>query len=371
MQAKSFNDTLILPQFSSVKSRKDCDTSTNFLGEQLTTPIMSSNMDTVTEYRMATAMEKAGGIGCLHRFMTIEENIEQLLKSPQGTFVSVGVGSAELERAKALYDNNAYNFIIDVAHGASTQVVAMYEKMREALPDANIVVGNFATASSVKEFNKLSRYKLQAIKVGVGSGSHCTTRIVTGCGLPTLQSLLDCKSLGIPMIADGGIKNSGDIAKALAAGASIVMLGSLLAGTEEAPGANYNFNNEIMSEKEYAEQIGSEVYLKNPQGLIATVNGPKASPGCKITHKKYRGSASKESYEVQGKTAEHRTAEGESSFVPYKGPVVNVVQGLTAGLKSVMSYVGASNLEEFQDKAILVEVSHSSYLEGTPHGKTT
>jgi IMP dehydrogenase len=344
MQAKSFNDTLILPQFSSVKSRKDCDTSTNFLGEQLTTPIMSSNMDTVTEHHMATAMEKAGGIGCLHRFMTIEENIEQLLKSPQGTFVSVGVGSAELERAKALYDNNAYNFIIDVAHGASTQVVAMYEKMREALPDANIVVGNFATASSVKEFNKLSRYKLQAIKVGVGSGSHCTTRIVTGCGLPTLQSLLDCKSLGIPMIADGGIKNSGDIAKALAAGASIVMLGNLLAGTDETPGQLISDDN---------------TFIAIPSNYVSK------------KYKQYRGSASKESYEVQGKTAEHRTAEGESSLVPYKGPVGNVVQELTAGLKSAMSYVGAVNLEEFQDKAILVEVSHSSYLEGTPHGKTT
>lgn len=254
------------------------------------------------------------------------------------------MGSAELERAKALYDNNAYNFIIDVAHGASTQVVAMYEKMREALPDANIVVGNFATASSVKEFNKLSRYKLQAIKVGVGSGSHCTTRIVTGCGLPTLQSLLDCKSLGIPMIADGGIKNSGDIAKALAAGASIVMLGNLLAGTDETPGQLISDDN---------------TFIAIPSNYVSK------------KYKQYRGSASKESYEVQGKTAEHRTAEGESSLVPYKGPVGNVVQELTAGLKSAMSYVGAVNLEEFQDKAILVEVSHSSYLEGTPHGKTT
>ncbi len=371
MKALSFCDVLVIPRFSSIISRKDVNTSINFLGEHLETPIMSSNMDTVTEHQMATAITKAGGIGCVHRFMSIEDNVRQVEQSPQGTFFSVGLGNTELERAKALYDAGAYNYIIDVAHGASVAVVAQYERLRELLPDANIVVGNFATGESIRQFSKVSRYKLQAVKLGIGGGSLCTTRVVTGCGLPTLQTIIDCKSLGIPMIADGGIKNSGDIAKALVAGADLVMLGGLLAGTEESPGAvikkiktRYDAEVDYNSYSDYFQRELTDEETKADLGARREIYGTEL-----LWYKQYRGSASKESYEVQGKVAEHRTPEGESTLVPYKGPVIEVVNNLTAGLKSALSYVGASNIEEFKEQATLIEITHSSHIESKPHGK--
>jgi IMP dehydrogenase len=326
----SFDDVLIVPQYSNIASRKDVDT-TSF---GFKVPVIASNMDTITGHAMATAMGKLGAGACLHRFSTVQENIDEFKKSPKTTMVSIGIGTAELERAMWLFESGATYFVIDVAHGAAAHVVQQYNKIRSIVKDnASIMVGNFATQKNIDDFNyAVNTHRApDSYKVGIGGGSLCTTRIVTGCGLPTLASVQDCARTNAPIIADGGIRNSGDIVKALAAGASAVMVGSLLSGTEETPG---------------------EVVLSNNQ-----------------MYKKYRGSASLESYGVQGKVASHRAPEGEATLVRYKGKVEDIIQNLMGGLRSGMSYVGASTIEELQKNVQFVRITDSGKSESRAHAK--
>ena len=326
----SFDDVLIVPQYSNIASRKDVDT-TSF---GFKVPVIASNMDTITGHAMATAMGKLGAGACLHRFSTVQENIDEFKKSPKTTMVSIGIGAAELERAIWLFESGATYFVIDVAHGAAAHVVQQYDKIRSIVKDnASIMVGNFATQKNIDDFNHAvnTNRAPDSYKVGIGGGSLCTTRVVTGCGLPTLASVQDCARTNAPIIADGGIRNSGDIVKALAAGASAVMVGSLLSGTEETPG---------------------EVVLSNNS-----------------MYKKYRGSASLESYGVQGKVASHRAPEGEATLVRYKGKVEDIIQNLMGGLRSGMSYVGASTIEELQKNVQFVRITDSGKAESRAHAK--
>ena len=332
----SFDDVLIVPQYSNIISRKEVNTSS--FG--LKVPIISSNMDTITGYKMATEMGRLGAGACLHRFSTVQENINEFKKSPKSTMVSIGIGTAELERAIWLFESGATYFVIDVAHGAATHVVQQYEKIRSIVKDnASIMVGNFATQKNIDDFNHASNTSKSpnAYKVGIGGGSLCTTRVVTGCGLPTFASIVDCARANVPVIADGGIRNSGDIVKALAAGASAVMVGGLLSGTDETPG-------EIVKKQE--QQFPFEKW-----------------------YKKYRGSASRESYEVQGKVADHRAPEGEATLVQYKGKAETVIQNLMGGLRSGMSYVGASTIEELQKNVQFVRITDSGKTESRAHAK--
>lgn len=335
IEALSFDDVLIIPEYSTIRSRKDVGISTFMNGISLDVPIISSNMDTITESKMANAMDMLGAGACLHRFSTINENKLMYKNSPKKTMVSIGVGAEEFDRAMALFESGAQTFVIDVAHGAAEHVVRQYDNLRAVVKEnAAIIVGNFATGISIKDFNHhvKSRTLPNAYKIGIGGGSLCTTRVVTGCGLPTFQSILDCKQYAENIIADGGIRNSGDLVKALAAGAKAVMVGSLLSGTEETPG--------LIIEEGHMQM-----------------------------YKKYRGSASLESYWAQNKIADHRAAEGEATYVPYKGPVKDVILNLIGGLRSGMSYVGASNLTELQEKAKFVRVTDSGKAESRAHAK--
>lgn len=329
----SFDDVLIVPKFSDVTSRKDVSLRQNFLGFDLQVPIISSNMDSVTNGGMACAMTMSGGIGCLHRFWDIGQNVSEYLKAGP-VIVSVGLGGAEMERAEALYAAGASAFVVDVAHGASMRVIEQVKNIRSLIGKKGFVVaGNFATAESLNEFLEQGGDVVDAIKVGIGGGSACTTRVVTGCGLPTFASIIDCAALGIPIIADGGIRNSGDIAKALAAGASTVMLGRMLAGCNESA----------------AECAGSYGYT--------------------VERKIYRGSASLQSYAAQGKLSEWRTPEGESFSIPAIGPVEYVLRGLEAGVRSALSYVGATNLDEFRANVEFATVTGSGAAESQAHGR--
>ncbi|CAM6005511.1 unnamed protein product [Sphagnum balticum] len=358
MKGLTFDDVLIIPQFSDVYSRKDVDLSFNGANyPYMSLPIISANMDTVTGPEMAKAMLLNGGMGCLHRFCTIDENVKMLEESllyatgesVRYPFVSIGLGNNELDRAYALFNAGAWTFVIDVAHGAQMEVVKQVKRLRNIINDNGaIIVGNFAGSSSVSNFLfYLGNTRIDGIKVGIGPGSACTTRVKTGVGYPQINAIWEiAHETQIPIIADGGMKASGDIAKAFAAGASMAMLGSLLAGTDEAPG-------EIV----YTSVADAREF----DGLDLV--------GQKTAFKKYRGSASKESYESQGKNAAHRTAEGESFMVPYKGPVKEVLQDIEGGLRSAFTYVGARNLKEFQEKAKFVEITNAGYSEGLPHGK--
>lgn len=356
-KALSFDDVLITPSFSFIESRKDVDTSQLFCGLNLKLPIISSNMDTVTEYRMAKAMGDYGAIGALHRFCSIEDNMKMFTNSsPHHPIVSIGIGNKELERAEALYSVGANIFLVDVAHGASDIVVKQVKQLRNLLHhSAKIIVGNFATAEGIKEFNYYYGGQVDAYKVGIGGGSACLTRVVTGCGLPTFASIMDCAQLGVDIIADGGIRNSGDVAKALAAGAKAVMLGGMLAGTSESPGEVYSSINELANYSYLPSQPEIKHYSSDiPYGKV---------------FKKYRGSASQESYQVQGKVAQHRTAEGDSFLVDYVGNVENVLQNIEAGLRSSMTYVGANYLSEFREFAQFVEITNNGLKESKAHGK--
>ena len=337
----TFDDVLLLPQFSEVQSRADCNTQVGFMGTVFTTPIMSANMDTITNEVMANKMSELGGVGVLHRFQTIEQNVEMFKKSPDA-WCSFGIGVKELDRVNALIEAGCTKFVLDVAHGASKVAAEQYIGVKTLFQNKTtfITVGNFATGPSIKDFVKYCLHAgvmvPNAFKVGIGGGSMCTTRVVTGVGVPQLEALMDCVGTGYNIIADGGIRNSGDYAKALAVGAKAVMVGSLLSGTTETPGE-----------------------------LIEITNGGYVDGYLK----KYRGSASSESYEVQGKTADHRSAEGESTLVPYKGSAEGIIKQLQAGLKSSMSYTGAKNLQDFRERAIMVKVSGNTQRENGAYGK--
>ncbi len=353
----TFDDVLIVPRFSTIKSRSEINLKSYLktfkFVEGWTLPVISSNMDTITGVEMARAIMTYGGLSCLHRFWSIEENVEAY-KAAERSWVSVGLGDNELARAKALHEAGARVFVLDVAHGAQTQVAERYVDLK-LLKDTFVVVGNFATGESVWAFQDyLSedlgfKEGLDGVKVGVGPGSACTTRIKTGCGYPQLSAILNTRP-AIPnglLIADGGCRTPGDVAKALAAGADLVMLGGMLAGTDETPG-------EIIEIKE--------------DHWVKTAVLERNYPTFKKV-KKYRGSASKESYDAQGKDQAYITAEGESFTVSCKGPVSKILQDIEGGLRSAFSYVGAKDLQVFQERAELVKVTNSTILENGAHGK--
>lgn len=363
MKKLSFDDVLITPQFSFVSSRAMVSTTTSFLGLNIK-PIISSNMDSVTSSEMATAMVKSGALGALHRFCTIEENVAMYLASPPETLVSIGLGVAELDRAKTLVAAGAKRVIIDIAHGASIGMVNQVKALRALYGNSiYIIAGNFATAQSIADFKHyLEDNTVDAFKISVGSGAGCLTRVVTGCGWPALASLLDIKEynnklfsssfidqstvIREPLILDGGIRTSGDYAKALAAGATAIMCGQLLAGSDESPGPLLDANNP---------------HLNTISGTLLTYSGQELV-------KRYRGSASLESYEVQGKVATHRAPEGGSFYVVYSGPVEKTLQNMDAGLRSALSYVGAFSVTDFQERAELIEITGAGVVESGLHG---
>lgn len=372
----TFDDVLIKPKFSKLTSRKDVDLSVDLKGDSNTIvvlglPVLSANMDTVTGPAMAIAMAKAGGLGVLHRFGTIAESIEDFQRVDNENVtvaVSVGVGGVEQKRARELYEAGARIFCLDVAHGAQQQVVDMYTWMKETLIDIFVIVGNFATAECCSAFwaalnnggikyftrnkGKNSQehvvYGVDAFKIGIGPGSACTTRIKTGVGVPQLGAVMEVAEyfkdyLHKPMIiCDGGMKTPGDIAKAIAAGADLVMLGGMLAGTTETP--------------------GDLIYIKDEKNSTEQHQLFNA-------YKAYRGSASKESYADQGKDASHRTAEGESFTIPSKGSVAQVLQDIEGGLRSSFTYIGAKDVHDFQKRAEFVKITANCARENGAHGK--
>lgn len=330
----TFDDVLIEPTFSMIESRKDVSLSTTIGSLTLDVPIMSANMDTIFSLDLAHAIYKSGGIAVVHRFCSIEENVnicKTLREQGTQSIASVGISDQELERAVALVESGVQYLCIDVAHGAQLSVVERYNKLVSMFgTKAEVMVGNFATGDSISRFKELCKQEPMAFKVGIGGGSACLTRVQTGCGVPQLSALIDCieRNKYSNIISDGAHKNPGDIAKALAVGAKAAMLGFMFAGTDESPG-------DVIENK----------------------------------FKKYRGSASLESYKVQGKEAEWRTFEGDSFLVPLKGSVAQVIQNISGGLRSSFTYVGAARLSEFSDRACLLRISNSAHVENTSHGK--
>ena len=349
----TYDDIQLVPQYSNISSRTKIKLHTLVSRRYgLLNPIVASPMDTVCGLEMAYKMFKLGGVGCIHRFNSIEEQSKivkelnhRIYSEDWGNqfeewgvmldnwhseiphvpiMAAIGVSESDKQRAKSLVESGCNILLIDVAHGHHENVRKMIEWCKENLDDkVDIIAGNIATKEAAQE---LESWGVDGLRVGIGGGSLCTTRVKTGFGVPNVSCLEDIVSVAkTPVMADGGIRSSGDISKALAIGASSVMLGSLIAGTDEAPG-----------------QI-----VETQKGL----------------YKRYRGSASLETKVANGQQT--RNVEGESTAIPYKGGVKFIVNGLLDGVKSALSYGGASNLEDF--KPPYVVVTNSGINEAKPH----
>lgn len=331
----SFDDILLVPQYSSIASRKDVSIRTA-IGKGLSSisldvPVIAAPMDTVCEWEMAVAIREAGGIGITHRYMSIAEQSRHIKMTKANGAIAGGsvgaVGDFEYD-ASDLLEAGAAFILIDVANGHSDHAVYATKRLRTMLGrDIHIMAGNVSTWEG---YERLAEAGADSIRVGIGGGSVCTTRVVTGHGVPTLASIMDIRNNfkyaeGPSIIADGGIRNSGDAAKALAAGASAVMLGRMLAGTKESPG-------EI-------------------------VDG----------HKVFRGMASAEAqHEGRGAVS---GVEGVATTVPFVGQVSDIVDEFSAGLRSALSYTGVDNLIDFYHQSVYNRVSGNSLNETKPHAK--
>ncbi len=327
----AFEDVLLRPKFSSIKSRSEINLGSEFNDRHsLRLPIISAPMDTVSESQMAEAMDNLGAMSVIHRYNSIETQCKHIESLPESTVVAaaVGVSGDYMERATDLYRSGCRFFCIDIAHGHHLMMKTALQNLRKTFgSEVTIMAGNIAT---VQGFSDLSDWGADAIRVGIGGGSICSTRIKTGHGVPTLQSILDCSKSDrdAKLIADGGIRTSGDIVKALAAGADFVMLGSLLAGTTESPGR----------------------LIKGGDGGMRKV---------------YRGMASKEAQiDWRGHTA---SVEGVTSSVPLKGPVSAVLKDLERGIRSGFSYSGARNLRELQAYAAFIKQTPAGATESSTH----
>lgn len=339
----TFDDVLLVPAWSEVLPREVSLKSKFTRNISVELPIVSAAMDTVTEAPMATALAKEGGIGVIHKNMSIEDQAAQVaLVHGEGLLVAsaLGITGDVLERAAAVREAGADAVVLDSAHGHSKGVIKALRKVKAAFPDLDVVVGNVATAQATR---CLIENGADAVKVGIGPGSICTTRVVAGVGVPQLTAIFDCANAaegsGVPIIADGGLRYSGDLVKAFAAGADCVMCGSMFAGTAEAPG-------EIFEDFK---------------------NGKK--------FKIYRGMGSIDAMEAGSKDRYFQTGamklvpEGIVGRVPYKGPVGDVIYQLVGGLRSGMGYCGAQNIEALR-KAEFVRITSNGVVENHPHDLT-
>lgn len=333
-QGFTFDDVLLVPAYNHYESRRLVDISvTDKSGQlRLELPIFSANMDTITESAMANFMGGKGGMGVLHRFMDIDTNVAEFKQCHYKTAVSIGCSDHELQRVEALRDAGALIFCLDVAHAHARYVGETLKNMRTMLKNHCIIAGNVATYAGA---DYLSACGADIIKVGIGGGSVCSTRIKTGFGMPTLLSIKECARVDRSIIADGGIRSPGDIVKALAFGADFVMIGGLLAGTRPTPGdvITTGFNKRV---------------------------------------KQYRGMASKEAQDhFLGEMPEWKTAEGVAVQVSYREDENNILADIIGGLRSGLTYGGAATIRELQRKLDYILVTPATRTESTAHKMST
>ena len=330
----TYEDVLLVPRHSTITSRRhvtlDQELDHNI---KLKIPLIASPMDTVTEVEMVVAMCNAGGLGIIHRYNSSMKQAELAFhchkRGIKDIAAAIGVTGDYLIRAEALVNIGKTNILcLDVAHGHHILMEGALKTLKDKFgASVHLMAGNVAT---LEGFNDLADWGADSIRCGIGGGSICTTRIQTGHGVPGLTTIFECakSDRDAKIIADGGIKNSGDIVKALAAGADFVMLGSVLSGTTESPGKAF---------------VG-------PNGGL---------------RKEYRGMASPDAQKKwRGRVV---SCEGVSADVPYKGPVDEVLTGLTRGMRSGLSYSGATTIQELQHNALWIEQSAASIIESSDH----
>ena len=342
-EALTFDDVTLVPKYSSVLP-SDVITKTSLSKNlQLKIPLITSAMDTVTESKMAIAIAKAGGIGVIHRNLDVKKQILEIKKVKSQKLLvgaAVGAGDNEFIRAKKILKENIDLLVVDTAHGHTKKVGEIITKIKKIKPKkVTLCAGNVATSEAASFLVKLG---VDIIKVGIGPGSICTTRLVAGIGMPQLSAILNVKKglkkKKVSIIADGGIKFSGDIAKALAAGADAVMIGSLFAGTDEAPGKIIKKNGKL-----YKSFRG--------MGSIGAMN---------------KGSADRY-YQLKQKDKSKYVPEGVEGFVKYKGKVDKIFYKLIGGLKSSMGYLGAKKLNLLRTNPKFVKITKAGFYESMVH----
>ena len=342
-EALTFDDVTMAPKYSEVLP-SEVNTSTQLSKNlSLKIPLLTSAMDTVTESKMAIAVAKAGGIGVIHRNLDIKKQIEEIKKVKKQKLLvgaAVGAGPLEHKRAEAILKEKVDLIGVDTAHGHSKKVGEIIKIIkRKKTSKTTLCAGNIATAEAAKFLIKLG---VDVVKVGIGPGSICTTRLVAGIGVPQLSAILEVKK-GVKnnktkIISDGGIKYSGDIAKALAAGADAVMIGSLFAGAMETPGKLIKKNGKL-----YKSFRG--------MGSVGAMN---------------KGSADRYS-QIKQKDNSKYVPEGVEGFVKFKGDVVNIIYKLIGGLKSSMGYLGAKKVIKLRNKTNFIKITKAGFYESMVH----
>jgi IMP dehydrogenase len=342
-EALTFDDVTLAPKYSEILP-SEVNTSVNLSKNlKLKIPLLSSAMDTVTESNMAIAIAKAGGIGVIHRNLDIKKQILEIKKVKRQKLLvgaAVGASIAEFDRAKAILKEGVNLIVVDTAHG-HTKKVGEIVKYIKKIKSNNIALcaGNIATPEAAKFLIKLG---VDIIKVGIGPGSICTTRLVAGIGVPQLSAILSVrngvKNKNVKIISDGGIKYSGDLAKAFAAGADAVMIGSLFAGTDETPGKLIKKNGKLF--KSF-----------RGMGSVGAMN---------------KGSADRY-FQTKQKDTSKYVPEGVEGFVKYKGDVGSIIFRLIGGLKSSMGYLGSKEIVKLRNKTQFVKITKAGFFESMVH----
>lgn len=353
--ALTFDDVLLVPQYSEITPDM-ADVSTKLTNTfKMNVPFLSAAMDTVSEHKLVTALALAGGLGVIHKNMSIadqakevemvknyefdNEKNKRVLIDKKGRLcvgAAIGVTADMMDRVHALMDAGVDVFVLDSAHGDSKNIINAIKNLRLEYPRMELIAGNVATYEGALDLMKAGA---SAVKVGMGPGSICTTRIIAGIGVPQLQAVMDCarasKEMNVPIIADGGIKYSGDVVKALAAGANTVMLGGLFATCEEAPGDIYESNG-----KKYRTYRG--------MGSIEAMAKGSTDRYFQTGHKKF-------------------VAEGVQGIVEVKTTVEELVFQLVGGLKAGMGYCGSKDIPTLQEKGTFIKITNNALLESHPH----
>ena len=341
-EALTFDDVLLLPRYSSI-----LPATTNIslhLTNKITlkVPFISSAMDTVTESKMAIAIAKEGGLGIIHRNLDIKNQSREIKKVKNKKYLvgaAIGTNKEDFDRARSLVTHGVDLIVIDTAHGHSEKVLRTLTNIKKIIKKVPICVGNIATGEAAK---KLYNSGADIIKVGIGPGSICTTRMVAGVGVPQISAIMEVKKAlnkkKIKIISDGGIKFSGDITKALAAGADAIMMGSIFAGTEESPGKKFKFNGKI-----YKQYRG--------MGSIGAMSA---------------GSANRY-FQKNFKDKSKFVPEGVEGRVEYKGKISKIIYQLQGGLRPSMGYIGAKNLKDINKKAKFVKITKAGFYESMVH----
>ncbi len=341
-EALTFDDVLLSPKYSDVLPSQTNLTINLSNRIRLKLPFLSSAMDTVTESKMAIAIAKEGGLGVIHRNLSIKKQSTEVLKVKNKRLLvgaAVGTSEKEIDRAKSLIDNNVDLIVIDTAHGHSKRVLSILAKIKKIISKKTLCVGNIASGEAAK---RLYDAGADIVKVGIGPGSICTTRMVAGIGVPQISAIMDVKKSlkqkKIKIISDGGIKFSGDLIKALAAGADAIMMGSIFAGTEESPGKKFKFGNKIF--KKY-----------RGMGSIGAMSS---------------GSADRY-FQTKEKNLSKYVPEGVEGRVRFKGRVKDIIYKLQGGLRSSMGYIGAKNINQIRSNSKFVKITKAGFYESMVH----